>query len=275
MSVHHKAGRWYDLRMPDTTPLSYDDRGRGTPLVLLHGYPLDRRMWRNQLDALSSDFRVIASDLRGFGQSPRAAKSFSLGDLADDVYALMGSLGLSKVVLCGLSMGGYIAGAFAARYPAALAGLILVDTKAEADTADGKAARDKMIALVREKGSTAVAEQMMPKMLAPATLKENESLVKELRAMMEACPVTTLEYAQSAMRERPDYTADFARLGVPTLVIVGEQDAMISSDIAKRTAASIPGATLHMVPGAGHLAPMENPADVNGAIRTFMSVVRV
>src|SRR5439155_15735423 len=146
--------------------LYYEESGKGTPLVLLHGFPLDCRVWAKQRPALADRFRVITPDLRGFGQS-KSSDSFSIESLADDVHELLKTIGALPCILGGLSMGGYVTLAFAKRYPTDLRGLVLIDTKAEGDTADGKAAREKMIQLAREKGSKAVAEQMMPKMLAP------------------------------------------------------------------------------------------------------------
>ncbi len=253
----------------NTPTLSFDDRGTGTGLVLLHGFPLDRSVWRQQVEELSKDMRVIAPDLRGFGRSPRAEGPFSLTDLADDVHRLIASLGLKKVVLAGLSMGGYIAEAFVAKYAESLAGLVIIDSKVEPDSTEGKAARDKMIALVKEKGSAAVAEQMLPKMLAPSHAKDG-SLATELRAIMEACPPDTIAYAIAAMRDRPDRAVELAKLRIPALVIVGEHDAIISLEVAKKTSMKIPGATLHVVPNAGHMSPMEAPTDVNEALRAFV-----
>jgi 3-oxoadipate enol-lactonase len=249
--------------------MPFDDRGSGLPVVLLHAFPVDRRIWRHQLAGLSDVARVVIPDLRGFGQN-KTTGAFTLVDLADDVKSLVDSLGLGKVVLCGLSMGGYVTQALAAKYPTVVRGVILADTKSEADTPDGKAARDKMIALVKEKGSKAVAEQMLPKMLAPDMIKADQPVVAEVRSMMESCPPDTIATASRAMRDRPDRTADMARLKVPALVIVGEHDATISRDVATKLAQTIQNGRLHVVPGAGHLSPIESPDDVTAAIRTFL-----
>jgi pimeloyl-ACP methyl ester carboxylesterase len=254
---------------PQLSPSIYDDRGTGTPLMLLHGFPLDRRVWTHQLTGLSGRMRVIAPDLRGFGRHSNAT-AFTLDDLADDVKGLIDQLGLPKVVLGGLSMGGYVVGAFAAKYPQALKGMLLIDTKAEADTAEGRTGRDKMIALVREQGSAAVAEQMLPKMVAPRALAQDAPVVAELKAMMAACPADTIAFALAAMRERPDRTIDLARAAVPTLVIVGEHDAIISPAVARTMARQIAVAAVCEVPGAGHMSPLEAPQAVNDAIARFV-----
>src|SRR5688572_27193217 len=162
--------------------IHYEEAGSGAPLVLLHGFPLDSSIWTKQREVLGQKFRVITPDLRGFGKSASSA-SFSLADLADDIHALMVELKALPVVLGGLSMGGYVALEYAKKYPADLRALLLIDTKADGDTPEGKEGRDKMIQLVREKGSTAVAAQMMPKMLAPDAEKSRPAVARELRSV--------------------------------------------------------------------------------------------
>src|SRR5256885_1978092 len=146
--------------------IHYRERGAGPAVILLHGFPLDGRMWDAQLEALSARHRVIVPDLHGFGQSP-PAHAFTIESLADDVHAFAQQVNAVPFVLAGLSMGGYVSLAYVAQYAATLSGLMLVDTKAEGDTAEGREGRDKMIQLVREKGSKAVGDAMEPKLLSP------------------------------------------------------------------------------------------------------------
>jgi len=240
------------------------------PLVLLHGFPLDARVWKSQRAALAGGFRVITPDLRGFGRST-SDEAFSLVDLADDVHALLQQIGALPCVLGGLSMGGYTALAYVNKYAADLRGLILVDTKAEADTPEGKQGREKMIQLAREKGSKAVADQMMPKMLAPDAEKTRPAVAHELRAIMEACPAKTIEHALAAMRDRPDRSGELASINVPTLVIVGEHDAITPPDVATKMYQSLTHGQLVTIKGAGHMTCMEQPEQVNRAIRDFVS----
>src|SRR3954468_9117156 len=145
------------------TTLSYSERGAGPALVLLHGFPLDSRVWEAQAADLSNRFRVITPDLRGFGQS-KSDTPFTMESMADDVHALLKEIGALPAVLGGLSMGGYVALAFAKKYPSDLRGLLMIDTRAEADTSEAKEKRNKMIQLVRDKGSKAVSDEMLPKM---------------------------------------------------------------------------------------------------------------
>jgi pimeloyl-ACP methyl ester carboxylesterase len=228
-------------------------------------------MWNAQISALSfpPGRRLIAPDLRGFGRFP-SDTPFTIESLADDVHALLADVGAIPFVLVGLSMGGYVALAYARKYPNDLRGLALVDTKAEADTPDGKAGRDKMIELVRKDGSKAVADQMMPKMLAKDAADQRPQTAQALRRIMEACPPKTIEHALAAMRDRPDRSGELAAIKVPTLVIVGDSDAITPPQVAESMAGKIPGAQLVIIRGAGHMSPMEQPEQVNRALRAFL-----
>ena len=252
--------------------LSYEEAGAPSarlPVVLVHGFPLDATMWAAQVaDLAAAGHHVLAPDLRGFGKS-RSDNPFTLESLADDLHALLASINALPCVLAGLSMGGYVALAYAKKYPADLRALALVDTKAEADTPDGKSARQKMIDLVRTSGSKAVAEQMMPKMLAKDSAARPQ-LAQSLRGIMEACPAKTIEHALAAMRDRPDRSGELSAIKVPTLVIVGDADAITPPDVAQSMAAKIPGAKLVTIRGAGHMSPMEQPEQVSRALRRFL-----
>lgn len=256
-------------RIAHGNSLSYTDRGRGGTLVLLHGFPVDSRMWEAQIAELSDPYRVIAPDLRGFGQS-HAEDPFTMESQADDVHALLEQIGALPCVLAGLSMGGYIALAYVRKYWGDLRGLVLVDTKAEADTAEQREGRQKMIELVRAHGSTAVADQMLPKMLAEDTPRRRPAVAQALGAMMEACPPMTIENALAAMRDRPDQTPNLPLITVPTLIIVGDADAITPVAVAQSMRRRIPRAQLAVIKGAGHMSPMEQPAQVNQALARFL-----
>jgi len=249
--------------------LSYADCGRGAALVLMHGFPVDSRMWESQIAELSGPYRVVAPDLRGFGQS-HAQDPFKMESQADDVHALLEQIDALPCVLAGLSMGGYIALAYLRKYPGDLLGLVLVDTKAEADTAEQREGRQKMIELVRVQGARAVADQMLPKMLAEDTPRRRPSVAQALRAMMEACPPKTIENALAAMRDRPDQTANLPFIAAPTLIIVGDADAITRVSVAQSMQRQIPRAQLAEIKGAGHMSPMEQPAQVNQALARFL-----
>jgi 3-oxoadipate enol-lactonase len=260
-------------RMPTKTirgaRFHYEDRGKGLPLVLLHGFPVDSRMWEAQIGERSSRCRVVAPDLRGFGKSA-STDPFTTESLADDVHVLLEEIQALPCVLAGLSMGGYVALAYARKYPTDLRGLMLVDTKAAGDDAQGKLNRNKMIELVRSSGSKAIAEQMLPKMLAEDTPRNRPATAQGLRAMMEACPPKTIENALVCLRDRPDQTQTLPSISASTLIIVGEADSITPVSVAQSMQKQIPGAQLAVIKGAGHMSPMEQPAQVNQAISRFL-----
>lgn len=253
--------------------MNYQEQGTGRALVLLHGFPLDWRIWREQVAALSDSFRVIAPDLRGFGQST-STDAFTIESLADDVHALLSDLGALPCVLGGLSMGGYVALAYAKNHLADLLGLALIDTKAEPDTAEGKAGREKMIELVRAEGTKSVAEQMMPKMLAPDASGPRPQIKRELSEIMNDQTALTIEHALTAMRDRPDSVAHLGSITTPTLVIVGEHDAITPPAGAKMMSNAIADSTYVVIRGAGHMSSMEQPQQVTDTLRRFMNGLR-
>jgi pimeloyl-ACP methyl ester carboxylesterase len=253
----------------DGERLYYNEKGRGTPVVFVHGFPLDSRIWDAQVAGLSDKCRVIAPDLRGFGKSERV-RPFSIEDLAADLHHLLQKINALPCVLGGLSMGGYVSFAYVTKFPADLKGLMLIATKAEADTAEGKANRMKMIESCRVGGAKVVADAMAPKMTAP---NASPDVVAQARRIMEQCPPATIENACLAMRDRRDYTGDLPSIAVPTLIVIGDQDAFIPLALAQRTRDQIPHAQITVIPNAGHLAPMEQPRQTNEAIRRFIETL--
>lgn len=194
--------------------------------------------------------------------------------LADDVHELLQSIGALPCVLGGLSMGGYVALAYAEKYPADLKALALIDTRAESDNPAGKDARNRMIALARSQGAPAVADQMQPRMLAEITVRQQPNIVHRLRQVMEACPPLTIEHASAAMRDRPDRTAILSDIQVPVLIIVGDSDAITPPTMAESMRQRTPRATLAVIANAGHMSPMEQPEQVNRALREFLEKVK-
>lgn len=256
-------------RFKTSSGVSYLVDGTGDTLVLVHGFPLDGRMWQSQLDALAAHRRVIVPDLPGFGQS-EGNQPFTIDSQAAALHAMLVELNALPCVFAGLSMGGYIALAFARRYPEALRGLILVDTRAEADTQQGRDNRDKMIALVRSAGSVAIADEMIIKLLAPQTMGHRPQIVKSIREMMEQCPPLTIEHALAAMRDRKDQIEFLPSIAVPTLIVVGDADTITPPEMAERMCRLIVNAHLEFIRGAGHMSPMEQPSQVNAVIERFL-----
>lgn len=253
----------------DAAALHFVDRGKGPPVVLLHAFPVDSRMWEAQVEALSGRFRVIAPDFRGFGRS-RSADPFTTESMADDVHRLLEGIKALPCVVAGLSMGGYVSLAWVRKYPTDLRGLVLMDTKAAGDDTQGKENRNKMIELVRASGSKAIADQMIPKLLAQGTLRSRPAQAQSLRTMIEGCPPQTIENALVCLRDRPDQTETLASISVPTLVVVGEGDSLTPVSVSQLMAEQIPNAELVVIKGAGHMSAMEQPAQVNQALSLFL-----
>jgi len=253
------------------TQIAFEDRGTGTVLVLLHAFPLDSSMWRSQVADLASHRRVIAPDFPGFGGSAVSA-GLTVDSAADIVAELLDHLGVNeRVIVGGLSMGGYVALAFARLYPQRLGGLILADTKADPDDDAGRAARDKSIQLVTDRGPNALIDQLLPKLLSPTTAAQKPDVVNTVREIATRQPNEGIVAALKALRDRPDANSGLPHVSVPTLVLVGEQDGITPPDKAKVLADSIPNTRLVSIPDAGHLANLENESVFNAAVREFLN----
>ena len=254
--------------------MGYDDTGgAGPPLVLIHGYPLDRTLWSAQTHALADVARVIAPDLRGFGESALPRADATMDTYADDVRALLDALGIKNAIIAGLSMGGYIAFAFYRKYAHRVRALILADTRATADTPEGKLGRDASIALAREQGAGAIADAMVPKSLTVHTLATNPALTNATRALLARQSVDTIVTALGALRDRPDSTPTLADISAPTLIIVGAEDAITPVKDSEMMRDAIRGARLAIIPNAGHLANIEQPDEFNRVVREFLQAL--
>jgi pimeloyl-ACP methyl ester carboxylesterase len=216
-------------------------------------------------------YRVIAPDLRGLGLSDAPDLGYSMPTYADDLAALLEALQVDEVVLVGLSMGGYVAFEFLRRHRERVRALVLFDTRADADSPDARRVRDQQSSLAREQGAAAIAEHMLPRMLAPGAVQSMPGVVERVRGMMLGAPVAGIAGALAAMRDRTDSTALLATLDdLPTMVVVGEEDAMTPVDLARAMASAIPGARLEVIAGAGHLPPVEAAAGVNAVLLDFL-----
>lgn len=255
--------------------LAVEVRGEGPAILFVHGYPLDHTIWADQFDGLEG-FRRIAPDLRGMGRSDSPDLGYGIGIYAADLAALLDVLGVDEVVLCGFSMGGYVAFEFLRRWRPRVRALVLVSTRAEADTAEGRRARDTAAALAREGGAGAIADSMLARMLTPATINGSPELVERTRAIMAATPVAGIVGALAAMRDRPDSMALLQGLeGIPSLVIVGDEDQLTPPDRARAMAEAIPAARLVVIPGAAHLTTMERAKETSAALKDFLRSVAI
>ncbi len=249
------------------TTLAYNVQGSGRPILLIHGFPLDSRIWARTAAILARSMRVFCFDVRGFGESAPAT-GFSMRDLANDIADAAMQLKVGPCPMAGLSMGGYVLQALAKYRPEAISHLILVDTKADADTADGKAKRDAMARVARGKGTKPVADAMAPNMLGASP---DASIVDELRQIMESQRPETIASAAIAMRDREDFTDFLPTLKIPLGLIFGTEDKISPLSIGQAIKDRVPGSNLFEIAAAGHLSPMEQPQAVAEAILGIVS----
>ena len=251
--------------------MAYEDTGAvGTPLLLIHGFPLDRTLWIAQTNGLADIVRVIAPDLRGAGESGLPSGAVTMDTYADDLSALLDSLGVKSAIVGGLSMGGYIAFAFYRKYPHRVRALILADTRAQPDSPEAQKGRDENAALARDKGAGAIADKMLPKMLTPKTLESRPEVGKAVRELMARQPVEGVVAELMALRDRPDSTPTLAQISVPTLIIVGAEDTLTPPNDSEMMRDAIRGARLVAIPNAAHLSNFEQPDVFNSAAREFL-----
>lgn len=249
----------------------YIHQGEGAPVIFLHGMPLDHRMWRHQAAALVGKCRVLIPDLRGFGRTGGAGDKTTMDQLADDILALLDVLQISEpVTICGLSMGGYLALLLARKAPERLRALILCDCRSQSDAPEVAANRGVLAERVLTDGSRVIAESMLPRLFASQTNERNPMAVDQVRDVILAGSPRGIAAAQRGMAERPDLTDSLGEIAVPTLVICGEEDAISPLAEMQSLAGQIPGAEFVPVPGAGHMAPLEQPDAVNAALVSFL-----
>lgn len=251
--------------------LAYDDAGSGLPVVLIHGFPLSRRMWHPQMIKLAdAGFRLIAPDLRGFGESDAPDGPYSMELFADDVVALLDHLEIDKAVIGGMSMGGYVLFNLCERYSERLLGACFITTRATADDDAGKARRLQQAQDAMKFGPQVVTDSFEKLLFAEQSLMERPTLVDEVRRWMVATASRGLAGGLLAMRERKDYTQFLGRINIPSLVIGAAEDKVAPPVNAQRIAAGIPGCKLCVVPDAGHMANLEHPGAFNKCLLEFL-----
>ena len=255
--------------------LAYSDEGQGSPIVFLHAFPLNRTMWTPQVEGLKNQYRVITIDLRGHGESDAPMWRYTLEQFADDIITLLQHLGIPHATFVGLTMGGYILFALVRKYPEYVGALVLADTRAQADTPEAKTTRFSMAQVAYRRGSTAIADLMLPKLLSPSGIKTNHALIAQLRTIITGNQISGIIGDLMAMAERPDATSLAQTINVPTLVLVGDQDIPSPPDEMKTMAAHIPEATFTVIPQAGHLSNLENPDAFNEALFKFLGELGV
>jgi 3-oxoadipate enol-lactonase len=251
--------------------MAYDDTGgSGAALVLLHGFPFDRSMWRGQLEALGGEFRIVAPDLRGLGETSSGEGALTLETLAEDVAALLDELNLGRVVLGGLSMGGYVAFEFFRQFPERVRALILADTRPQADTEEARRTREENAQRALKEGMEPIVESMLPKLLSAETRERGGEVVERVRALMLGTSPEGAAAALRAMAIRRDQSDLLPSLNVPTLIVVGAEDSITPRSDAEAMHAKIEGSRLAVIEGAGHLSNVEQPEEFNRALVEFL-----
>jgi len=241
----------------DDIQMAYTDAGMGRPVVLIHGYPFNRSLWDEQVAALSSSYRVIAPDLRGFGDTDASSGPATMNRMADDVARLMDHLGISQAVIGGLSMGGYVALAFYKQFPSRVRALVLADTRAQADTEEAKQTRVQQAEKALSEGMAGIADAMLPKLLTPETVSKRPEIVKRVRDMMLKTKPEGAASALLGMAEREDQTPLLPTITSPTLILVGAEDAITPVADSEKMHNEIAGSRLVVLENAGHVSNLE------------------
>lgn len=254
--------------------IAYDDAGSGSPVVLLHGYPFNRSMWRGQLGALAQDYRVIAPDFRGHGESAVTSVPSTMELLAEDVAGLLDNLSISKATIGGLSMGGYVALAFYRLFPSRVSSLILTATRAQADSEEAKQNRAVQAEKALREGMEGIVDGLLSKLLTAETLAKRPEVVNQLRAMITSTSPQGAAAALKGMAVRVDQTSLLPQINVPTLIVAGSEDAIIPLADAELMNREIAGSRLEVIEGAGHVLNLEEPAKFNTTLMTFLSETR-
>jgi len=257
----------------DDIQLAYDDVGSGPPVVLIHGYPFNRSLWKEQVDALASTYRVVTPDLRGFGESDASQGPATMSRMAQDVATLMDELGIERAVIGGLSMGGYVVLAFVKQFPSRVKALVLADTRPQADTDEGKQTRVQQAEKALSEGMAGIADAMLPKLLTPETVSKRPEVVKRVRDMMLKTKPQGAASALLGMAERDDQSEFISTIDVPTMIVVGREDAITPLADSETMHSKIQHSRLVVLDNAGHVSNLEQTEQFNYALVKFLERV--
>lgn len=256
----------------DGVRIAYDDVGSGPPVLLLHGYPFNRSLWLEQVTALAQTCRVITLDFRGHGQSESSPGPTTMERLAQDVALLLDSLAVSKAVIGGISMGGYVTLSFYRHFRDRVSSLLLVDTRAQADTEEGKQVRANQIQTIRAEGMAPIVDAMLPKLLHPETVSKRPELVKRIREMMLRTAPEGAIAALEGMAIRSDQSDLLREVTVPTLIIAGRDDPIAPVTDSERMHHAISDSRLVVIDKAAHLSNVERVEEFNQAVTRFLDL---
>ncbi|GJM25545.1 MAG: alpha/beta hydrolase [Phycisphaerae bacterium] len=252
--------------------VAYEVTGDGDPVVLAHGFPLNRQMWQSQIDTLATSHMVIAPDLCGFGESDEPSSAISMQNHADDLAGLLDHLAIDQpVTIAGFSMGGYVAFEFWRRHRKRIGGMMLIDTRADPDSDEKAAGRREAAERVLAEGADFLIDGMIPNLVSPQTLENNAALVKALKEMMATSSPSGVAAALNAMADRADSRDLLGEIDVPVAVIVGAEDAISPPADMEKIAQSLQSAEFCVIPNAGHMTTMENPNAVTSAMQKHLS----
>ena len=255
----------------DDIQLAYEDTGLGQPVVLLHGYPFNRSLWTEQVSALSNSYRVITPDLRGLGESDSRPGVATMNRMAQDVAELLDQLEVSRAVVGGLSMGGYVALAFYKQFPSRVRALILADTRAQADTEEGKQTRFQQAEKALAEGMAGIADSMLPKLLTPETVSKRPEVVKRVRDMMLKTKPEGATGALLGMAERDDQTPLLSQIACPALILVGREDPITPVADSDKMHRDIAGSRLVVIDHAAHVSNLERTEQFNNEMVQFLN----
>ena len=257
----------------DDIQLAYTDTGMGQPVILLHGYPFNRTLWNEQVAALSNRYRVITPDLRGLGESDATPGAATMNRMAQDVAALLDQLEISRAVIGGLSMGGYVALAFYKQFPSRVRALVLADTRAQADTEDGKQTRHQQAEKALAEGMAGIADSMLPKLLTPETVSKHPEVVKRVRDMMLKTKPEGAAGALLGMAERDDQTPLLSQISCPALILVGREDPITPVPDSEKMNREIAGSRLVVIENAAHVSNLERTEQFNDELVRFLNLL--
>lgn len=251
--------------------IAYDDFGSGPVVALLHGYPFNRSLWRVQAAALQANHRVIVPDLRGHGESAVVPGPSTMEQMAGDVAGLLDNLNIPQATIGGLSMGGYVALAFYRLFPLRVRALILAATRAQSDNDEAKRNREVQATKARREGMEGIADTLLPKLLTAATVAKRPEIVKHLRGMMASTNPEGAAAALEGMAIRQDQTSFLKQIVVPTLILVGSEDAITPPANSELMHREIAGSRLEIIEGAGHVVNLEKPEEFNASVASFLN----
>ncbi len=260
-----------ERRLVGSRTIRYLEAGQGRPVVLLHSFPLHAEQWRFQLEHVPAGWRFIAPDLPGFGPGADDGDPvLTVDGHAEQVMALLNELGIDAASVVGVSMGGYVAFGLVRLAASRVSALVLADTRAEADTPEARARRDRMLELIDREGVEALAPEMLPNLLGATTRRERPEVVSEVTRLINGNSAMAVRAAVQALRDRPDSRPLLAGIRCPTLLLCGEEDTITPPEASEAMQRAISGARLQLLPGAGHLSNLEDPGAFSRALEDFL-----